>query len=142
MRSDALLTQLHEMGIAIAIDNFGTGYSAFSYLQRLPIDEIKIDKTFVIGMDSDQRQAAIVRSTVRWHATWACASWPRGSSRRRVQRTLGRLGCDLIQGYHVSRAVSPDILGGLLRRGTREAAKAAQPRRRATDKIIEISRTA
>jgi diguanylate cyclase (GGDEF)-like protein len=142
VRSDALLTHLHEMGIAVAIDDFGTGYSAFSYLQRLPIDEIKIDKSFVIGMESDQRQAAIVRSTIQLARNLGIRIVAEGVESASVQRTLGRLGCDLIQGYHVSRAVSPDILGGLLRRGSRETTKIAQPRRRASDKIVEISRSA
>ena len=59
-----ILTRLSEMGVRISIDDFGTGYSSLSYLKRLPIDEIKIDKSFILGMADDDNDATIVRSTI------------------------------------------------------------------------------
>jgi diguanylate cyclase (GGDEF)-like protein len=120
--TEALLERLHEMGVSIAIDDFGTGYSAFSYLQRLPIDEIKIDKTFVIGMESDKRKAQIVRSTVQLAHNLELRTVAEGVESEAVQKRLARLGCELVQGYHVSRAMSGDMCGGLLRRSLRPAA--------------------
>jgi EAL domain-containing protein (putative c-di-GMP-specific phosphodiesterase class I) len=141
LRSDALLGRLHQMGIAVAIDDFGTGYSAFSYLQRLPIDEIKIDKSFVIGMESDKRKAQIVRSTIQLAHNMDLRVVAEGVESETVQRRLARLGCDLVQGYHLSRAVSADMIGGLLRRpitdrAERSAATAKNPQ------VVRIARSA
>jgi diguanylate cyclase (GGDEF)-like protein len=141
LRSDALLSRLHDMGIAIAIDDFGTGYSAFSYLQRLPIDEIKIDKSFVIGMESDTRKERIVRSTVQLARNMDLRVVAEGVESEIVQRRLARLGCDLIQGYHVSRAVSADMIGGLLRRPANDRAR--KPTTKAKiPQVVRIARSA
>jgi diguanylate cyclase (GGDEF)-like protein len=123
--TEALLERLHEMGVSIAIDDFGTGYSAFSYLQRLPVDEIKIDKTFVMGMESDKRRAQIVRSTIQLAHNMELRVVAEGVESDVVQRRLARLGCDLVQGYHVARAMSSDMCGGLLRRSLRPSTAAA-----------------
>ena len=142
VRSDALLARLHAMGIAVAIDDFGTGYSAFTYLQRLPIDEIKIDKTFVIGMESDVRKAQIVRSTVQLARNMGLRVVAEGVETGSAQRQLARLGCNLVQGYFVSRAVSADMIGGLLRRPPKSAVQHRSPRRTNTDHVVRIRRSA
>ena len=68
----AVLNRLAEMGIALAIDDFGTGYSSLAYLQQLPVTSIKIDKSFVLAMDNDPDDEAIVRSTIDLGATSGC----------------------------------------------------------------------
>src|SRR6202011_42121 len=65
IRAMDVLTQLHSMGVHLSIDDFGTGFSSLGYLKALPVDEVKIDKSFVLGMGTgDQKDAAIVRSVV------------------------------------------------------------------------------
>jgi diguanylate cyclase (GGDEF)-like protein len=114
--TEALLTTLHDMGVGIAIDDFGTGYSAFSYLQRLPVDEIKIDRSFVMGMESDQRKSQIVRSTIQLGHNMGLRVVAEGVENDTVERELAALGCDVIQGYHIGRPMSADLCGARLRR--------------------------
>ena len=64
VRTKLILEQLSAMGIRLAIDDFGTGYSSLAYLKRLPVDEIKIDRSFVMHMSDDEDNATIVRSTI------------------------------------------------------------------------------
>ena len=63
-RAKAILTELSQLGIRLSIDDFGTGYSSLSYLRQLPVDEIKIDRSFVMNMSEQADDAVIVRSTV------------------------------------------------------------------------------
>jgi len=114
--TEAVLAELHEMGVGIAIDDFGTGYSAFSYLQRLPVDEIKIDRSFVIGMESDQRKHQIVRSTIQLGHNLGLRVVAEGVESQLVQDQLEELGCDVVQGYHIGRPMSADLCGARLRR--------------------------
>jgi diguanylate cyclase (GGDEF)-like protein len=144
--TEALLERVHAMGVGVAIDDFGTGYSAFSYLQRLPIDEIKIDRSFVMGMESDTRKQQIVRSTVQLAHNLGLRVVAEGVETEAAQKRLARLGCDLVQGFHISRAMSADMAGGLLRRPVR-ARPATGARRTAgarvdVDTPVRISRPA
>ncbi len=123
--SDVLLGRLHDMGVAIAIDDFGTGYSAFSYLQRLPVDEIKIDRSFVMRMEHDRHQQQIVRSTIQLGHNLGLRVVAEGVESAVVQRRLARLGCDLVQGYHIGHPMSADLVGGLIRRPLRTQSMAA-----------------
>jgi diguanylate cyclase (GGDEF)-like protein len=136
--TDALVQRLHELGVGVAIDDFGTGYSAFSYLQRLPIDEIKIDRSFVMGMETDERKLQIVRSTIQLAHNLGVRVVAEGVETEAVQKRLARLGCDLVQGYVVSRAMSADMIGGVLRRPARtvpagRAAASGRQRRNRSD---------
>jgi diguanylate cyclase (GGDEF)-like protein len=114
--TEELLNTLHEMGVGIAIDDFGTGYSAFSYLQRLPVDEIKIDRSFVMGMDADQRKHQIVRSTIQLGHNMGLRVVAEGVESDAVERELIELGCDVVQGYHIGRPMSADMCGARLSR--------------------------
>ena len=118
--------RLNEMGVKLSIDDFGTGYSSLAYLKRLPVDELKIDKSFVLDMTADENDAAIVRSTIDLGAQ------PRPPRRRRGRRDEPRsghelrdLGCDLAQGYLVSRPLPADQLTAWLHQ-RRDAAAAAE----------------
>ncbi|MEA2676326.1 MAG: hypothetical protein QOJ81_467 [Chloroflexota bacterium] len=122
--TEELLTRLHDMGVGIAIDDFGTGYSAFSYLQRLPVDEIKIDRSFVMGMDSDQRKHQIVRSTIQLGHNMGLRVVAEGVESEAVERELIELGCDVIQGYHVGRPMSADMCGARLHRAVETSPRA------------------
>jgi diguanylate cyclase (GGDEF)-like protein len=102
-RAMDVLTRLRDMGIGISIDDFGTGYSSLAYLKRLPVDELKIDKSFVLHMGSDENDAAIVRSTIGLAHDLGLTVVAEGVEDEAVWDLLGALGCDLVQGYYISR---------------------------------------
>jgi diguanylate cyclase (GGDEF)-like protein/PAS domain S-box-containing protein len=98
-----VLTRLSQMGVRLSIDDFGTGYSSLSYLKRLPVDEIKIDKSFVIGMESDENDAVIVRSTIDLAHNLGLKVIAEGVENQTLWEKLSALGCDEAQGYYMSR---------------------------------------
>ncbi len=98
-----VLTELCELGARIAIDDFGTGYSSLGYLKRLPAHEIKIDRSFVADMAAEERDHAIVRSTIDLGHNLGLAAVAEGVEDRRTLELLGGLGCDLAQGFYLSR---------------------------------------
>ncbi|MBI4492094.1 MAG: diguanylate cyclase [Chloroflexi bacterium] len=119
-RAMQVLTRLREMGLQIAVDDFGTGYSSLGYLKRLPVDELKIDKSFVLQMAQDENDAAIVRSTIGLGHDLGLAVVAEGVEDQASWNLLASLGCDSVQGYHMSRPLAPDDLqqwlGGWTRR--------------------------
>jgi diguanylate cyclase (GGDEF)-like protein len=104
------LNQLSEMGVRLSVDDFGTGYASLSYLQRLPVDEVKIDKSFVLHMSTDANDAVIVRSTVTMAHSLGLRVLAEGVEDRPTWERLRGLGCDLAQGYLVSPALTPSRL--------------------------------
>lgn len=103
-RAREVLTQLHGMGIRLAIDDFGTGYSSLGYLKALPVDEVKIDKSFVLGMGKgDQKDAAIVRSVVAMAHALGLEVVAEGVEDLATYELLRDLGSDIAQGYYLSR---------------------------------------
>ena len=102
----AVLDRLHEAGVALALDDFGTGYSSLSYLKRLPVDEIKIDRSFVVNMDTDEDDAVIVRSTIDLARNLGLAVVAEGVETEAHWKLLADLGCDLAQGYYLSPAIA------------------------------------
>lgn len=102
-RFSELLGQLHEMGIRLAIDDFGTGFSSLGYLKKLPVDVIKIDKSFVIDMDHDQDSATIVRSTIDLAHNLGLKVVAEGVESADILSRLATLGCDVVQGYYLGR---------------------------------------
>jgi EAL domain-containing protein (putative c-di-GMP-specific phosphodiesterase class I) len=107
-RARDVLRELREMGVTIAIDDFGTGFSSLSQLQQLPIDEIKIDRSFVIGMDADHDNAILVRSIVDLGRSLHLRVTAEGVETHDVYCALRELGCDFAQGFHLSRPLPPD----------------------------------
>ena len=105
-----ILTELDAMGIGLAIDDFGTGYSSLAYLKRLPVDEIKIDKSFVMDMQANENDAAIVRSTIDLAHNLGLKVTAEGVESQSVWNTLGMLGCDCSQGYFMARPLPADQL--------------------------------
>jgi len=103
----SILQELSSLGVSIAIDDFGTGYSSLSYLKRLPINTLKIDQSFLQDMDSDPRDAAIVRSIIELGHNLDCKVVAEGVEAQGVREQLKQLGCDLVQGFHISKPL-PD----------------------------------
>ena len=101
VRAMDTLSRLRRMGIQIAIDDFGTGYSSLGYLKRLPVDEIKIDKSFVMDMALNHDDAVIVRSVLDLGHNLGLKVVAEGVENQRILDVLVSMGCDLAQGYHV-----------------------------------------
>ncbi len=109
-RTEAALSTLHRMGIGLSVDDFGTGYSSLSYLRRLPVREIKIDRSFVIGMAANENDAVIVRSTVELGRNLGMTVVAEGVETRETWDRLAALGCDVAQGYFLSPPLPADQL--------------------------------
>jgi diguanylate cyclase (GGDEF)-like protein len=107
-RALTTLEQLRRLGVAVAIDDFGTGFSSLQQLTRLPVDEIKIDKSFVLGMETSRSDEAIVRSTIELGRNLHLQVTAEGVETREALDRLDELGCDFAQGYHVGRPVPAD----------------------------------
>ena len=103
-----ILGQLKTMGIHIAIDDFGTGYSSLSYLKRLPADKIKIDRSFVDGINHDADDNSIVRMVVALAAALDKQTVAEGIENKRQYHAIQKIGCDQAQGYWFCRPVSPE----------------------------------
>jgi diguanylate cyclase (GGDEF)-like protein/PAS domain S-box-containing protein len=99
----AIMSMLQSMGVRLSVDDFGTGYSSLTHLRELPIDEIKIDKSFVIGMATSEADAAIVRTVIDLAHNLGKQVCAEGVETPEALRTLKEMGCDLAQGYWISR---------------------------------------
>jgi EAL domain-containing protein (putative c-di-GMP-specific phosphodiesterase class I) len=106
-RSIGVLGSLSSVGVELSIDDFGTGYSSLSYLRRLPIDEIKIDRSFVSRMHVDQDDAMIVRATVDLGRNLGLRVVAEGVENAQTWDQLRVVGCDIAQGYFLSKALAP-----------------------------------
>jgi diguanylate cyclase (GGDEF)-like protein len=102
-RAIAILRRLSDQGVSLAIDDFGTGYSSLAYLKRLPVNEVKVDKSFVMNMASDPDDAVIVRSTVDLARNLGLRVVAEGVEDAQSWDHLRVLGCDAVQGYHLAR---------------------------------------
>jgi EAL domain-containing protein (putative c-di-GMP-specific phosphodiesterase class I) len=110
----ASLSRLHRLGVAIALDDFGTGYSSLSHLRRLPLAEIKIDQSFVLGMVGDPADAAIVEAVVTLAAKLGLRVVAEGVEDERTWRALVDAGCQAAQGWYCARPMPADRLVGWL----------------------------
>ena len=105
------LRELHELGVQISIDDFGTGYSSLSYLARLTADEVKIDKSFVLGIADNEVSQAIVRAVVELCERVGMRTVAEGVEDAISWATLQSLGVEVAQGYYLSRPVPGETLG-------------------------------
>jgi diguanylate cyclase (GGDEF)-like protein len=103
IRALGTLEALHEMHAELAIDDFGTGYSSLAYLKRLPVDELKIDKSFVMKMETDADDAKIVRSTIDLGHNMGLRVVAEGLENIGIWSLLAGMGCDQGQGYFISK---------------------------------------
>jgi diguanylate cyclase (GGDEF)-like protein len=102
-RAEATLNTLRQRGFKLSIDDFGTGYSSLAYLRKLPVDELKIDRSFVLGLQSNADDAKIVRSTIDLAHNLGLSVVAEGIENEAVFAQLAALNCDEGQGYHMSR---------------------------------------
>jgi diguanylate cyclase (GGDEF)-like protein len=104
-RSMGVLAGLSDVGVRMSIDDFGTGYSSMSYLKRLPISEIKVDRSFVMNMQKDPNDTMIVKATVELGKNLGLQVVAEGVEDRESYDDLAEMGCDLAQGYLISRPI-------------------------------------
>jgi diguanylate cyclase (GGDEF)-like protein len=131
VRNSNVLGELHALGLRLSMDDFGTGYSSLSQLRQLPIDELKIDKSFVLGMSTSQNESFIARSIVELAHNLGLRVVAEGVEDEVTRDLLAQMGCDKLQGFLVSRPLPEDRLEGwlLARTGVRSAAPGARHRR-------------
>jgi diguanylate cyclase (GGDEF)-like protein len=104
----AMLRCLATIGVKLSIDDFGTGYSSLSYIANMPVDEIKIDKSFIDGLESDRALAAVVGSAIDMGHRLGLSVVAEGIEREADARRLIELGCDVAQGYLYARPMAPE----------------------------------
>ena len=97
------LNRITELGIGISLDDYGTGYSSLSYIKKLPIEELKIDQSFIFNLDSDEDNAIIVYSTIQMAHNLGLTVIAEGVETFEILEILKIIGCDLIQGFYFSR---------------------------------------
>lgn len=105
--SRSILTALRSSGVRISVDDFGTGYNTLAYLRDLPIDEIKLDRSFVMPMTHDARTATLVSSTINMAHALGLRIVAEGVETEGAYTDLTEMGCDQAQGYYMSRPVPP-----------------------------------
>ena len=111
---DEVLVRLRQFGIRVAIDDFGSGYSALNYLRQLPIDELKLDKAIIAPITVEPRAAVIVRKVVEMAGELGMACVAEGVEDAATAELLTRYGCDVAQGWHFSPSVPADALPRML----------------------------
>jgi EAL domain-containing protein (putative c-di-GMP-specific phosphodiesterase class I) len=109
-RVRAVLARLRELGVTLAIDDFGTGFSSLGQLKRLPVDIVKIDKSFVLGMENNENDDVIVRSTIDLGHNLGLRVVAEGVETQETWDRLLALGCDTAQGFYLSRPLPKVVL--------------------------------
>ena len=112
--SIAKIKALANAGIKIAMDDFGTGYSSLSQLKKLPIDKLKIDRSFVMNLEQDEKDQALVKTVITLGKNLGMSVVAEGVENRQQQDILLQFGCDLIQGFYRQRPVSVSEIERLL----------------------------
>jgi EAL domain-containing protein (putative c-di-GMP-specific phosphodiesterase class I) len=112
----AMLTELRSDGVHLAIDDFGTGYSSLAALRRLPVDLLKIDRSFISSLPEDDDAGTIAWAVVRLGHTLGLAVLAEGVETRQQLAVLREFGCDQAQGFFFGRPMSPEELGRRLER--------------------------
>ncbi|MEQ8439664.1 MAG: sensor domain-containing phosphodiesterase [Ilumatobacter fluminis] len=116
-RTRATIDDLHAAGFRLAIDDFGTGYSSLSYLRRLPVQELKIDQSFVSGMLLDPQDEVIVRSTIDLGHNLRLSVVAEGVEDEATLHALASMGCDVAQGFWIARPLSaPELIAWVIER--------------------------
>ncbi|MGY1708003.1 putative bifunctional diguanylate cyclase/phosphodiesterase [Geodermatophilus sp. SYSU D00758] len=131
VRNGTVLADLHALGLRLSMDDFGTGYSSLSQLRQLPIDEVKIDKSFVLSMSTSQGESFIARSIIELAHNLGLRVVAEGVEDELTRNALADMGCDKLQGFLISRPLPDDKLESwlLARTGVRSAVPGTQHRR-------------
>jgi EAL domain-containing protein (putative c-di-GMP-specific phosphodiesterase class I) len=111
------MEQLATAGVSFSLDDFGTGFSSLSYLSRFPISTIKVDKSFMVGLTEDPRQASIVSAVIAMSHELGIKVVAEGVESARQAELLIEAGCDLAQGFYYSHPLPADACADILRKG-------------------------
>jgi len=131
-RAQAVLTRLHAMGVRLAVDDFGTGYSSLMYLKELPVDAVKIDRSFVRDMATRGDDEIIVRAIIDLARNLNLQVVAEGVENEATWNRLGALGCDLAQGYYLSPPLAEKELALWLAHWAQLAASVPTPQKKLT----------
>ncbi|WP_324278491.1 EAL domain-containing protein [Blastococcus brunescens] len=115
-RCTDVLKRLHDLGVKLSIDDFGTGYTSMAHLRRLPVDELKIDRSFVLGMTTASHDAVLVRTAIDLGHNLGLTVVAEGVEGAEHVAALRALGCDIAQGYHYARPMGGEQMSELLDR--------------------------
>ena len=115
-RTHSILRRLRDLGVGIAIDDYGTGYSSLAYIRRMPLTALKIDKSFVVGMATDENDGVIVRSTIELGRNLGLDVVAEGVENDETWERLVNYGCEIGQGFHFGRPMPEEAFEALLRR--------------------------
>jgi EAL domain-containing protein (putative c-di-GMP-specific phosphodiesterase class I) len=127
-----MLQTVRALGVEIAVDDFGTGYSSLAYIARLPIQDLKIDRSFVVGMTQNQDSLTIVKSVISLAHSLRLNVVAEGVETEEQAALLLKLGCDEMQGYLFSPPVPPDKVPEFLSRKKTAAIRPARRRSRSS----------
>ncbi len=116
-----VMDKLNMLNVSFAVDDFGTGYSSLSLLKKLPVHKLKIDKSFIMDMETDSDDAAIVHSVIDMAHILGLKVIAEGVENGTVLKLLASLDCDLVQGYHISRPLAAKLITPLLEHGSWDA---------------------
>ena len=108
--ASSVLSKLGQLGVRVAVDDYGTGYSSLAYLHRLPLTELKIDRSFITNMVTDQSNAIIVRSSITMAHSLGLSIVAEGAEDELTCAVLADAGCDSVQGYYLARPLSASTL--------------------------------
>jgi diguanylate cyclase (GGDEF)-like protein len=110
-----LLGELKALGVRIAVDDFGTGYSSLAYLRQFPVDSLKIDRTFITGLELSSEAHALTHTLIQLGKALGLQTLAEGVEQHSQVRELQREGCDLAQGFLFARPLAPDVVESFLR---------------------------
>jgi predicted signal transduction protein with EAL and GGDEF domain len=120
-----VISQLHEIkeqGVSLSVDDFGTGDSAIAYLKELPVDVLKIDRSYISGLTENRKDAAIIAAMIALGHSLDLKIVAEGVETREQFEALRRLGCDDIQGFYISRPVSEPLFASFLKKSSLKSA--------------------
>jgi EAL domain-containing protein (putative c-di-GMP-specific phosphodiesterase class I) len=120
-----IMHELGKLGVSLSLDDFGTGSSSFAYLRELPVQELKIDKSFILGMDGDAQAATIVQTIVELSRNLGLKAVGEGIETEEAKELLRACGCDYGQGFLMSRPLPADDVVALALERRREARRRA-----------------
>jgi len=120
-RAESVLHELNEMNIKISIDDFGTGYSSLQYLRRLPVHELKIDRSFVKSINTNEKDRSIVQTVIDFARNLEMMVVAEGVEDEETYYRLKAMGCDVAQGFYISKSVPGEDINDWLGTGRWQA---------------------
>jgi len=109
-----MTAQLKQMGVGISIDDFGTGFSNLQYLHRMAVDNLKIDKEFILGFEDDANKRDIVRAIIQIARAMGMKTIAEGVESSQIEALLREMGCTHAQGYYYSKPLPADAMAAFL----------------------------